>query len=395
MDGSVLNDSIVLANVSSNETIEPSIDLSHSTSEIVEMIYQMCFFAVGTPINAFALFRSSRTNRDGGVESRLVRLSRQLLIAHLMVLSIYCLWRTYWFFNIVWVQGDLLCKVYSVASAFPFHLWSNMVAAIAIDMLCCITSPLSSYRTSTTRVNWLIGCAWVGAILCSVPMAFFRGTMRIHDTEYEQCYPLVEKFSHEILLAFNYFHVITTFYVPLSIIIGCYSIIFLSLKRQMDQRKRLQDDLQKTSTNSTKARFLRATLAIIATFVLSWLPYQVMALLRVVCESGSSCESTVARLSWLQAILIASTCINPFLYRFGTWKVAKRYSGNGSTMDSANNNLLRFQPCSNATVLCRTTLINHGGSDQTCTTPLFSAAPMPLLQKVKRGRFFRRRSSSA
>jgi hypothetical protein len=31
-----------------------------------------------------------------------------------------------------------MCKAYSFLSALPFHLWSNMVAAIAIDMLYCI-----------------------------------------------------------------------------------------------------------------------------------------------------------------------------------------------------------------------------------------------------------------
>jgi hypothetical protein len=73
--------------------------------------------------------------------------------------------------------------------------------------------------------------------------------------------------------------VITTFYLPLIVILFCYVSIGLSLRQQQaslregnclantDQHKRLQQ--------STKLRFLKATAAIVCAFVLSWLPYQV------------------------------------------------------------------------------------------------------------------------
>ena len=114
--------------------------LVHTTSEIVEMAYQMIFFLFGTPINIFAFWRQYQMQRNKiETESRLIKLSLHLIVANLWVLCIYCVWRTYWFMNIVWTDGDFMCRVYSVATTFPFHLWSNMVAAIAFDMLCCIT----------------------------------------------------------------------------------------------------------------------------------------------------------------------------------------------------------------------------------------------------------------
>uniref|UniRef100_A0A914X2J7 G-protein coupled receptors family 1 profile domain-containing protein n=1 Tax=Plectus sambesii TaxID=2011161 RepID=A0A914X2J7_9BILA len=72
----------------------------------------------------------------------------------------------------------------------------------------------------------------------------------------------------------------------------------------------------------TKNRFLRVTIAIIATFVLTWLPYQVFALLRVLCSEDTPCSRVAERLNWLQAAIIASACINPFLYRFRTRPVS-------------------------------------------------------------------------
>ncbi|EGT59449.1 hypothetical protein CAEBREN_30948 [Caenorhabditis brenneri] len=307
--------------------------MMHSTSEVIEMFYQLAFFIIGSPINIFAFVKTSRNVREGGVESRLVKLSRQLLIAHIMVLFMYGIWRSYWIYNIVWTQGDIMCRVFSFLCALPFHLWSNMVAAIAIDMLCCITSPLSSYRTGANRVNWLITLAWGFAIICASPMSILRGTIQINDEDMVQCYPRTDVFNEDILIAFNLFHVVTSFYIPLFIVIICYLAIGFSIRKQMAERRLLQDGGQSgAKTTNTKARFLRASVAIICTFLFTWLPYQVLALLRIVCVS-ENCQEIVSKLNWLQAIIIASTCINPFLYRFGT--EPKRNSYYCSTMDTA------------------------------------------------------------
>lgn len=48
---------------------------------------------------------SFRNLREGGVESRLVKLSRQLMFAHIMVLVVYGLWRSWWIYSFFWTQG--------------------------------------------------------------------------------------------------------------------------------------------------------------------------------------------------------------------------------------------------------------------------------------------------
>lgn len=78
-----------------------------------------------------------------------------------------------------------------------------------------------------------------------------------------------------MLFLFNLFHVITTFYVPLTIVVLCYTLIGLSLRRQMAQRKTLHDEKRYAMMCATRIRFVRASVAIIATFLLTWMPYQV------------------------------------------------------------------------------------------------------------------------
>jgi hypothetical protein len=37
-----------------------------------------------------------------------------------------------------WTTGEFLCRAFSFLRAFPFHLWSNIVVSIAVDMLFCV-----------------------------------------------------------------------------------------------------------------------------------------------------------------------------------------------------------------------------------------------------------------
>lgn len=165
----------------------------------------------------------------------------------------------------------------------------------------------------------------------------------------------------EVLYVYNFFHVSTTFYVPLLAIIICYLVIGLSLKYQFKERLALEE--QRTGSShkqqNTTHRFVIATACIVCTFVLTWLPYQVgsgmhaasftsplllqvLALLRMVCEKNIECEDYLMKFYWLEAIMIACTCINPFLYKFGIFKSTPRrmtisgaVSGAGTTGGTA------------------------------------------------------------
>jgi hypothetical protein len=62
--------------------------------------------------------------------------------------------------------------------------------------------------------------------------------------------------------------------VPLIIIVVSYSLIGLSLRKQIVSRAKLRRD-SSGICKSTQNKFLKATIAIIATFAFTWLPYQV------------------------------------------------------------------------------------------------------------------------
>ena len=87
-----------------------------------------------------------------------------------------------------------------------------------------------------------------------------------------------------MLNGFNFLHVFTIFYVPLIAIIICYLIIGLSLKYQFKERMALEEQRSGSSNKqqNTTHRFVVATACIVLTFVLTWLPYQVIHLKQMV-----------------------------------------------------------------------------------------------------------------
>jgi hypothetical protein len=155
-------------------------------------------------------------------------------------------------------------------------------------------------------------------------MAVFRGTHSIPRTRpvLMQCYHFTNEQIMRLLefnlikknlffnFSFHFLHVITTFYLPLSVILFCYISIGLSLRNQGASLLRQGNSLANTDQyrkmqHNTKLKFLKTSMAIVFAFVLSWLPYQVMALLRVVCEADSKCEKMASNFNWLQSILLA------------------------------------------------------------------------------------------
>uniref|UniRef100_A0A914CJE3 G-protein coupled receptors family 1 profile domain-containing protein n=1 Tax=Acrobeloides nanus TaxID=290746 RepID=A0A914CJE3_9BILA len=139
-----------------------------------------------------------------------------------------------------------------------------------------------------------------------------------------QCMHKVSDYNMDTLYGFNLFHVLTTFYVPLIIIVVSYSLIGLSLRKQIVRRAKLRRDASKIST-----------------FAFTWLPYQILALLQVLCAESTQCQDILSHVYWLEAIMIASTCINPFLYKFNTRQ--KRAPMNGNSSFGESDRMIRSQ----------------------------------------------------
>lgn len=127
--------------------------------------------------------------------------------------------------------------------------------------------PIKSYQNGSIRVNFLVFGSWILAILCALPMVILKGTVQIKDVMLndqiiEQCYRLEgvrcpklyliklnlsQIFPKNVLYFYHAFHVLTVFYVPLIVIVICYSLIGLSLKKQIEERQNLQVKLQSLS----------------------------------------------------------------------------------------------------------------------------------------------------
>lgn len=114
--------------------------------------------------------------RAGGVESRLVRLSRQLLIAHIIVLFVYGVWRSYWFFNIVWVQGGY-----------------DKIAVRRLRFFFCKAKDKRSWKVAWKTPVKVVKCSWISWKFFSHENNRLQA-IDIQVTSYAKCSPFARLF---------------------------------------------------------------------------------------------------------------------------------------------------------------------------------------------------------
>lgn len=139
-------------------------------------------------------------------------------------------------------------------------------------------------------------------------------------------FPLQE-FSRDVFFTFYGIHILSTFWLPLIIIIICYAIIGYSLRRQMNERLALLDQVELQFPYQKKCRASRHTLqaprpascappspssppssshgSLIRHAVSKESAAQVLSILRIICDEGTLCDTLTSKLNWLQVLIIA------------------------------------------------------------------------------------------
>ncbi len=319
----------------------------------IEIGYQIIFFLIGSVVNVRALrrtvafLRSHPTQHSGRLrhryQGRMVRLSLHLIVANLLVLWIYTTSKTVWMFTFYWYGGDVLCRLLSFSSVFGLQLWSNMVVAIAVDTFFCTIYPFKAQCKGADFTKMLISIAYALACLLSVPQLVIRGDIEVPGGNETQCY-IIYWYKLSVVIFYGVYHTVVLFFLPLIVILFCYGAVAWRLLRSRAKADKSTTPLRRHRANamssvtfcdsnsttqeagavrgssrrarSSARQLLKISVPIIGTYVVTWLPYQLMAAARVVCITDEHCSKMLEKLDWLEVFVLASTCINPFLYRF-------------------------------------------------------------------------------
>ncbi|XP_044536745.1 prostaglandin D2 receptor 2 [Gracilinanus agilis] len=208
-----------------------------------------------------------------------------------------------------WRLGTPFCRLHS--SIFFLNMFASgfLLSAISLDRCLQVVKPIwAQNRRTVAGAQKVCLALWGLAVLNTVPYFLFRDTIQRKDLRI-MCYYNVLLYSpgpdrmatcgrRQMALAVSKF--LVAFVIPLAIIAACY----LAVSLQVRYRCRRQP-----------SRFVRLVMAVIAAFVLCWLPYHIFSLLEVQAHYDPRLRALVKlALPFVSSLAFINSVINPFLY---------------------------------------------------------------------------------
>uniref|UniRef100_A0A668U9X3 G-protein coupled receptors family 1 profile domain-containing protein n=1 Tax=Oreochromis aureus TaxID=47969 RepID=A0A668U9X3_OREAU len=224
-----------------------------------------------------------------------------------------------------WPMGQVACKL--LRGSYSVNLYSGMLllACISTDRYIAIVQARRSFRLRSPSYSRII-CAiiWIFAILMSVPTFYFynwyepshtKGLMWDNDNqtqiqsstpEYVCAFKFEDtKRAQEVKVAIPSTQISVGFFLPLFIMIFCYSAIIVTLLK---------------AKNLQRHRAVRVVLVVVAVFIICHLPYNIVLLYDTVnLFQESPCgEADIMEIALTvsQTIAYMHCCLNPLLYAF-------------------------------------------------------------------------------
>ncbi|XP_043569161.1 apelin receptor A-like [Chiloscyllium plagiosum] len=234
-----------------------------------------------------------------------------VFITHLAIADlVFLLTLPFWVASIAldyhWPFGQSLCKICSYILVVNMYSSIFFLTCMGIDRYLAIVLALNysylrnrRYAIVTSLVIWLL------SMILGLPTLLSR-----HLLEYDDKWIC----SEENTLSKNVFTLVIrfiSFVLPLAIITVCYCSVGFKLYRHFDRR---------TKEQRKKRKSIKIGFWIIAMFVLSWLPYNVLKTLDVfvqILTINVSCDTHEAMSKGLKVstcLAFFNSCVNPIVY---------------------------------------------------------------------------------
>ncbi|CAL8248016.1 unnamed protein product [Lota lota] len=221
-----------------------------------------------------------------------------------------------------WVFGSMLCRIITSLDNCNQVACVAVMTAVSLDRYCAIVHPfrLLALRTKskTMGLNLLV---WGVSVLLVVPVWVHSKVIRFPDG-LESC--TMNLVSPSAVLWYTLYQTITSFFLPLPLILTCYILILVHTWRMYMKNKQAQ----RYSTNLPRARAIRLTkmvLVLVGVFLLSVGPYHILQLVNLTVRRPSLAYHTCYYLS--VCLSYAASSINPFIYILLSGQFRRRLTG--------------------------------------------------------------------
>ncbi|XP_067910968.1 C-C chemokine receptor type 9-like [Heterodontus francisci] len=225
-----------------------------------------------------------------------------LAIADLLFLSTLPFWALD--AKLGWIFGTFLCKMVRGLYKINFFSCMLLLTCISIDRYIVIVKAIKA-RASKNKIllhSKLISLiVWVIAIVLSLPEFCYS----VKDEAPKSCLPV---YPGKILKAAGFAVQVTVgFFLPLAVMIFCYSMIIWKLLQ---------------AKNFQKHRAIKVIGTVVSVFVLSQLPYnsimivKAMDAVNITITDCKTLKNVDIATQITESIAFLHSCLNPFLYAF-------------------------------------------------------------------------------
>ncbi|KAM6967618.1 melanin-concentrating hormone receptor 2 [Aplochiton taeniatus] len=208
-----------------------------------------------------------------------------------------------------WVFGSTLCTVITSLDNCNQVACAAVMTAVSLDRYVAVVHPfrLLALRTKPKTI-WINVLVWAVSFVLVLPAWIHSEVIRFHDG-LESC--TLNLVSQSAVLWYTIYQTITSFFLPLPLIITCYILILCYTWRMYLKNTRTHS----YSTHLPRIRAIRLTkmvLVLVAVFLLSVGPYHILQLVNLTVQRPTLAYHTCYYLS--VCLSYAPSSINPFIY---------------------------------------------------------------------------------
>lgn len=289
-----------------NTTVDPfgSVDNSSYTPrlggpDVLSLVIFTVVFLVGVPGNLTVVWVTGCEARRAVNAIWFLNLAAADLLSclSLPILFVTILHHHHWYF------GDAACRI--LPSLLLLNLFASilLLAAISADRFLLVFNPIWCQNYRGAALAW-VACAvaWGLALLLTIPSFVYRRVNVQHFPDKTECGLSYGRDAAGVRKerAVATVRLVVGFLCPLVTLAVCYTFLLLRA-------------WSRSATRSPKT--LKVVVAVVASFFILWLPYQVSGMLLAFLDPHHSLFRAVSRFDALcVSIAYVNSCINPIIY---------------------------------------------------------------------------------
>ncbi|XP_025096379.1 G-protein coupled receptor 54-like isoform X1 [Pomacea canaliculata] len=276
---------------------------------------------VGALGNGLVIYTMGRHGERSATNCYIINLA----VSDFAVLTVVVPFTMAMFTSYDWLYGVVMCKVTVYLIYVMLQATCLTLTAMTIDRYFAIVHPISSLRDRTPRTAILISIStWIASSLVCIPFLVYSQLLYQLEPSglHVYCVSLwpSDTWTKAITVAF----IMSTYVLPLFVIVVCYTLILKHLgSRKVSFRREagagvgcVEAEISEGPVIRRRRRVAKTVFAIVLLFAVTWLPIHVFNLCYVLIDPFPKTAFLYSVKIMCHTLSYLNSCLNPFVYGF-------------------------------------------------------------------------------